>query len=529
MSTANLSRMLRWNTVRRGEREAVVDGEARLTYAELDARVDAMAFALRELGVGRGDIVAILGRNSIRYLVEIFAVARIGAVYLPLNWRLHANEISYILDHAGVLAILADGEFVDNVRRSDLPRLAHCLQHTDGEPAPGWLSADSLLTGWSGEPIPDADVGPDDLQRILYTSGTTAHPKGVMTTHGNVIWTQLGQILELGLSAADRTMMSAPLFHVSGLDAPGLTTLYIGGTVVLTHSFTGADVVRLIETERITGVVLAAQIVYDILRMPDLARRDLSSWRFAIFGGVPPAGCERFHAALPHVHRVDTFGMTELTNGASYLDAAHRDTKIGSQGTPFPHTDIRVVGPDGESLPPGEVGEIVVRGPKVAVGYWRDPEATAHAWRDGWFHSGDMAYLDEEGFLWFVDRQKDMIKSGGENIASAEIERVLAGHPAVDQVAVIGVPDSQWDQVPKAFVILRPDAHAATSDATSHSMGNSVGDSAKDIVDDLRAHCERHLARFKLPKHYAIVTELPRNDSGKVLKRVLREREGGPT
>jgi acyl-CoA synthetase (AMP-forming)/AMP-acid ligase II len=200
--------------------------------------------------------------------------------------------------------------------------------------------------------------------------------------------------------------------------------------------------------------------------------------------------------------------MTELTNGVCYLDAAHQRTKVGSQGAPFPHTDVAIVDSDGRPLPAGSVGEIVVRGPKVTLGYWRDPQATAAAWRDGWFHTGDMGYLDDDGYLWFVDRQKDMIKSGGENIASAEIERVLAAHPGVDEVAVIGVPDPRWDEVPKAFVVAR----------AGHTL----------TAEDLRAFCEQHLGRFKVPKHFAIVPTLPRNDSGKVLKRILREQEASP-
>jgi acyl-CoA synthetase (AMP-forming)/AMP-acid ligase II len=211
----------------------------------------------------------------------------------------------------------------------------------------------------------------------------------------------------------------------------------------------------------------------------------------------------RFKDRLPGVRTIDTFGMTEITNGACYMDAAHELEKLGAQGTPFPLVDLRVVGSDGEPLPPGEVGEIVVRGPKVSPGYWKDPEATASAWRGGWFHTGDMASIDEDGYLWFADRKHDMIRSGGENVASAEIERVLAAHPAVAEVAVVAYPDPRWDEVPKAFVILVAGAVATP--------------------EELVAHCEGHLARFKVPKHVEIVDYLPRNDSGKVLKRVLRD------
>ena len=444
-----------------------------------------------------------LGKNSATYVLEIFAAARIGAVFLPLNWRLHERELAYICGHAEVARLLVDEEFHCKAEAlAELETLRTTVTHADQAPA-GWASLPALLEAAPSEPVPDAEVGLDDLQRILYTSGTTSHPKGVMHTHGNVIWNQLGQLLELELTAADRTMVSAPLFHVSGIEAPGHATLYAGGTMVMTRSYAGRDVVELAARERVTGVVLAAQIVYDILAMPDLAEFDLSPLRFIIFGGVPPAGRRAVQDAFPHVRLVDTFGMTELTNGGCYMDAAHSRSKLGAQGTPFPHLDIRIVGPDDQPLPPGEIGEIAVRGLKVTPGYWRDPEATEKAWRDGWFHSGDMASIDEEGFLWFADRKGDMIRSGGENVASAEIERVLAAHPDVAEVAVIGIPDPRWDEVPKAFALLRPGATAT--------------------AEELLAHCSANLAKFKVPREMEIVSELPRNDSGKVLKRLLRE------
>jgi acyl-CoA synthetase (AMP-forming)/AMP-acid ligase II len=500
--TANLSRLLRFHVVRRGSKEALVDLDRRWTYAELDRDVDRHAQALLAAGARPGEVVAVLARNSATYVLEMLATARIGAVFLPLNWRLHERELSYVCDHAQVATLLVDEDFHDKAEAlGGLGSLRATVTHADNAPA-GWPTLDSLLTAVTSDPVPDAEVGLDDLQRILYTSGTTSHPKGVMHTHGNVIWNQLGQLLELELTTADRTMVSAPLFHVSGIEAPGHATLYAGGTMVMTRSYAGRDIVEVAARERVTGMVLAAQIVYDILAMPDLADFDLSPLRFIIFGGVPAAGRRAVQDAFPHVRLVDTFGMTELTNGACYMDAAHSRTMLGAQGTPFPHLDLRIVGPDDEPLPPGEIGEIAVRGLKVSPGYWRDAEATAKAWRNGWFHSGDMASIDEQGFLWFADRKTDMIRSGGENVASAEIERVLATHADVAEVAVIGIPDPKWDEVPKGFVILRPGATAT--------------------ADDLIAHCAANLAKFKVPKAMEIVSELPRNDSGKVLKRLLR-------
>ncbi|MDW5594871.1 AMP-binding protein [Conexibacter stalactiti] len=507
MPTANLARHLRRQVIRRASQEALVDGELRLTYRQLDAAVDHHARALTSAGIEPGDVVGIVARNHATYVLELYALARIGAIMLPLNWRLHARELGWIVEHSGLTTLIVDAEFEEKARAvQSLGAMRTTITHAAS--APGhWHALGALLEATAdGAPVADAETGLDDPQRILYTSGTTSHPKGVIHTNGNVTHNILGQLLELELSASDRTLVSAPLFHVSGLEAPGHTILAAGGTMVLTPTYAGREIVALAARERITGMVLAAQILLDILDMPDLGDYDLSALRFVIFAGVPPVVRRRFQEAFPHVRSIDTFGMTELTNGACYLDAAHSRSKLGSQGTPFPLMDIRVVDPStGAELPPGEVGEIVVRGPKVSPGYWRDPEATARAWRDGWFHSGDMASIDADGFLWFADRKGDMIKSGGENVASAEIERVIADHPAVAEVAVVAVPDPKWDEVPKAFVLLRADAELSEA--------------------ELLRHCGAQLARFKLPKQVAFVTALPRNDSGKVLKRVLRADE----
>jgi len=506
MPTANLARHLRRQTIRRASQEALIDRDRRWTYRQLDEAVDHHARALLKAGVEQGDVVGIVARNHATYVIEIYALARIGAIVLPLNWRLHARELGWIVEHSGLSTLIVDEEFEDKARAvQSLGAMRTTITHRRS--APGhWHALDALLEATAdGDPVPDAETGLDDVQRILYTSGTTSHPKGVIHTNGNVTHNILGQILELELTTRDRTLVSAPLFHVSGLEAPGHTILAAGGTMVLTPTYGGREIVALAARERITGMVLAAQILLDILDMPDLADFDLSALRFVIFAGVPPVVRRRFQETFPHVRSIDTFGMTELTNGACYLDAAHSRSKLGSQGTPFPLMDIRVVDAQGDPLPPGEVGEIVVRGPKVSPGYWRDPEATARAWRDGWFHSGDMASIDADGFLWFADRKGDMIKSGGENVASAEIERVIADHPDVAEVAVVAVPDPKWDEVPKAFVLLREGASLTAA--------------------ELVRHCGAHLARFKLPKHVEFVDGLPRNDSGKVLKRQLRAQE----
>lgn len=509
MPTANLSRLLDWNRARRPSKEALVQGDRRFTYAELDDEVHAHAAGLLDLGLKRGDIVAVLGDNSWQYVVHMLAACRIGAAFLPLNWRLHERELTYIMNHSGAVSLMTDHRFLDKahavLEATDVPVRAIVTDPQATTLPSGWTSFDAVSEVGRGQAVPDAEMELGDLQRILYTSGTTSHPKGVMISHGNVIWNQMGQILELELTVDDRILASAPFFHVSGLDVPGLTALYMGATLVLHESTSARHITELIQRERITGMVLAAQIVHDMRKMPDLDRFDLSSVRWMVACGMPPATFKQVQDEWSHIRMVDCYGMTELTNGGAYMDREHRYSKLGSQGRAFVHLDLRIVDDDRQPLPHGEVGEIAIRGPKVTSGYWRDPDATAAAYHDGWFYSGDLARIDEDGYLWFVDRKKDMIKSGGENVASIEIEAVLARHADVREVAVIGVPDARWDEVPKAFVVVGPNATVTEA--------------------ELKHWCAEHLAKFKVPRDVAIVEDLPRNDSGKVLKRVLRDLE----
>lgn len=497
----NIAALLRRSAWRRADAEALVDDGCRWTYAELDRDVDAHGHALLDVGVRPGDVVALVGRNSATYVTTLLAIARIGAISLPLNWRLHPRELAELCQRAGVAALVVDAGFDDAaVAIEAVPGVRAVI--VDGDAVGNRIPLSALLADARGRaPLADADVSGGDPQRILFTSGTTSRPKGVIHTHENSAYNLLAQVLELELTPDDRPLISAPLFHVSGLEAPGYHTLAVGGTMVLTRSYGGREIIELAARERATGVILAAQILFDILEMDDLESFDLSALRYAIFAGVPPTTRAAFRERLPHVRTIDTFAMTELTSVATMMDAAHERPKTGSQGRPSPFVRVEVMDPGGRRLPAGEVGEIAVRGPKVSPGYWNDPEATAAAWRDGWFRTGDMASIDEDGYLWFSDRKSQMIRSGGENISSAQVERVIADHPDVAEVAVIGVAHPRWEEVPKAYVVPRP--------------GRTL---APEVVV---AHCATSLGRFKVPKAVAIVDGLPRNDSGKVLKQRL--------
>ena len=344
----------------------------------------------------------------------------------------------------------------------------------------------------------------DDVHRLMYTSGTTGRPKGVMLTHANLAWKNLAHLVEFGFTSDDLGLACGPLYHVGALDLTTTSLIAAGATIVVHRAFDAAAVVDELERSRVTTVWLAPAMVNAIMALPDVEGRDLSSVRVIINGGekMPVPLIERIQRVFPAAWFADAYGLTETVSGDTFLDRDHIVTKLGSVGRPSLHLELEVWDEKGRAVPAGQRGEIVLRGPKVFKGYWRDPEATAQAFAGGWFHTGDVGIRDEDGYLFIVDRLKDMIVSGGENIAGSEVERVLYEHEAVLEVAVVGRPDDRWGEVPVAFVVLRP-GHQASR-------------------DELIAHCDGQLARFKVPKDVTFLDALPRNPSGKVLKRDLR-------
>jgi fatty-acyl-CoA synthase len=503
-ANANLSTILGWNVERHPDRDALVFGDRRWSYAELDRDVHALAAGLSARGVGTGDVVALLGSNSAAYLLSCLAVSRLGAVFLPLNHRLHGDELEYLIGHAEASLMLADASEWE--RADALVARVSSVREPIGLHAPAGAAectVESLMTAHRGETVADALVDADTLQRIMYTSGTTSRPKGAMLTHGNVLWNMVVQCRELELTGRDRVLNFAPMYHVGGLDIPGFGIWYAGGTMIVLDRFDARTILEQVEQEGITGMVMVATMVHLIRDLPDRDDHDTRSLRWLIFSQVAEPLYRETQRVFPSAALIEGYGLTETCNGVAYLHASGAEEKIGSAGTPVAHTELRVVDDAGTPVGVDELGEIVVRGPKVGPGYWRDPEATAAVHRDGWFHTGDIGRIDRDGYLYVVDRKKDMIRSGGENVASSEIERVLYEHEAVAEAAVVGVPDEHWGEVPKAFVVARP-GHEVDADAVI-------------------AHCRSRLAGFKTPKHVAFLDELPRNLTGKVLKRDLRE------
>lgn len=481
---------------------AVFEGET-TTYGEMAARAVASAGGLSEHGVGQGAVVALLSYNRPEFLETVFAANYLGAIVMPINWRLAAPEVRYILEHSQAHALVCDEALVelgnDATKGIETALARTCISHV--APA-GWTTlADLRASPAEAARVPAAA---DDVHRLMYTSGTTGRPKGVMITHGNLAWKNLAHVIEFGFTSADLGLACGPLYHVGALDLTTTSLIAVGATTIIHRAFDAAAVVDEIERSRVTTVWLAPAMVNAIMALPDIEQRDLSSVRVVVNGGekMPIPLIERLQRTFLSAWFADAYGLTETVSGDTFLDRASVLTRLGSVGRPCLYLELDIWDEEGRSLPPGERGEIVLRGPKVFKGYWRDPDATAAAFSGGWFHTGDVGVRDADGYLYVVDRLKDMIVSGGENIASSEIERVLYEHEAVLEAAVVGRPDERWGEVPVAFVVLRPDATVAE--------------------EDLLEHCRARLARFKVPKAITFLDTLPRNPSGKVLKRELR-------
>ena len=447
--------------------------------------------------------MALLSYNCPEFLEALFAANYLGAIAMPINWRLAAPEVRYILDHSGARALVCDESLLPLADEATVG-LEDSLVRVSITPvgAERWISLGDLRAD-SNEVGRVAAAG-DDVHRLMYTSGTTGRPKGVMLTHANLAWKNLAHTIEFGFTEADLGLACGPLYHVGALDLTTTSLIAAGATTIIHRSFDASDVVDEIERSRVSTVWLAPAMVNAIMALPDIEQRDLSSVRVVINGGekMPIPLIERIQRVFPSAWFADAYGLTETVSGDTFLDRESIVTKLGSVGRPCLYLELDVWDEAGASVPPGEQGEIVMRGPKVFKGYWRDGDATAAAFTGGWFHTGDIGVRDADGYLYIVDRLKDMIVSGGENIASSEIERVLYEHDSVLEAAVIGRPDDRWGEVPVAFVVLHQNEGATP--------------------DELIAHCEVQLARFKVPREITFVEALPRNPSGKVLKRELR-------
>jgi len=502
-----------------GPKVCVVDGNERFTYKEFGDRVNRLSNALLIMGVMPGDRVAFLGPNDHRILESYYGVVQIGAVLTCLNIRLASEELLYILNHCGAKVVCVDYEYTDRITPilKDLETAQKFILLTNGErpEAIDWPGYDNLLAAASPEPPPEPQMDENDVAEIFYTSGTTARPKGVMLTHRNLCANAYAYMTTLALTDSDVQLHTVPLFHVNGWGAPHALTA-VGGKHVMLRQFRAESVFEAIEREGVTIGAMVPAMLNILLNFPDYKKYNLSTWKKLILGGAPvPVSFIKTAAKKFGVDAHVVYGMTEASPIVTMatLKSHLKELPQGKQyklkaktGIEVIGVEVRVVDKDGKDVKDNgiEVGEIIVRGNNIMKGYWRDPEATNKAIIDGWLHTGDLATIDKDSYINIVDRDKDMIITGGENVASAEIEMAFYSHPAVLECAVIGVPDLKWGEVPKALVVLKPDKKAT----------------AKDLL----GHCATKLAKFKVPKSVEFLESLPKTGTSKIQKNVLREK-----
>lgn len=487
--------VLRRSARRTPARVAVEYGERAWTYEELDDAVSRAASVLLGEGLAPGDRVAAYGHNSDAYLIAFLACARAGLVHVPVNQHLTGDDLAYLLAQSGSSLVLTDpglaGRLPDGVRTL-------ALRDADG----------SLLTRLATTaPYDGPEPRTEDLVQLLYTSGTTALPKGAMMTHRALVHEYLSAITALDLSAGDRPVHSLPLYHSAQMHVFLLPYLAVGATNVILDAPDGERLFDLVETGRCDSLFAPPTVWIALANRPDFATRNLDGLRKAYYGAsiMPVPVLERLRARLPHLAFYNCFGQSEIGPLATVLGPDEHEGRMDSCGRPVLFVDARVVDEDGKDVPPGTPGEIVYRSPQLCEGYWDKPEETAEAFRDGWFHSGDLAVRDADGYFTIVDRVKDVINSGGVLVASRQVEDVLYTHEAVAEAAVIGLPDERWIEAVTAVVVPRGEV----------------------TEEQLIAHTREKLAAFKAPKRVVFVDELPRNASGKILKRTLRDRLAG--
>ena len=490
----NLSAFIRFHATATPDRIALTYDGMEVTYGDFWTRIRKAAAILAERGIGPDDVVAAFMKNSAAFLELAFAVSHLGAVFLPVNYRLAAEEAAYILGNADAKLLFADAEFAEMfAARNDIITVDDDAQH-------------ELARLGAPDKLPEIAVRqPGDLMRLMYTSGTTSHPKGVLHSYSNFYWKNMDHVMSLGLTRDDRLLVVGPLYHVGAFDLPGVAVLWLGGRLCVLRDFDPVDVLAAIQREKLTCAWMAPVMSSQILSHPDRDKYDVTSLRWTIGGGekTPESRIRAFGEFFTNARYIDGYGLTESCSGDTLMEAGMEIEKIGSTGRALAHVEVQIRDDDGNVLPPDSEGEICLRGPKITKGYWKDPEKTKASFFGDWFRTGDMGVLDADGFLYITDRKKDMIISGGENIASSEVERVIYRLDGVADAAVIGLPDERWGERPVAVVVMEP---GKTLDYAT-----------------LEAHCRAHLAGFKVPKALFLRDELPRNPSGKILKRVLRD------
>lgn len=501
----NVGQLLTKRAYRDPDVEAIFEpaSDRRFSFAELNGRSNQVANALRGSGVKHGDRVGLLLMNGVEFVESFFAAGKIGAVNVPLNWRLVADELEFILHDAGVSVLIYGSDFAEVAAelrsRGDKTAITTWIQ-VGGDATDGVADYDDWMGSASADEPESEGIG-DDLVFIMYTSGTTGLPKGVMHSHDTVMWAILTGTSTTDFVPGDRYLNSLPLFHVGALQ-PTLSCVYAGCSIVMLKAFDPTLSWELIRDEKITITLMVPVMLQFMLLTRDAEQHDASTLRWCMSGAAPVAKSliEQYDELGIEIHQV--YGLTETCGPACLISSADAITRAGSTGKAFFFTEVRVVREDGTDCDPEESGEVLVKGPHIMLGYWNRDEATADTIVDGWLHTGDVATMDAEGYVTIVDRVKDMLISGGENVYPAEIESVLLGHDKIADAGVIGIPSEKWGESPLAAIVPKDESLTA---------------------DEVIEFCKGKLAPFKAVKAVEFVTELPRNPSGKILKRELRD------
>lgn len=498
-NTSTVSDIIRRSAGRFPTDTAVEFADRRWTYAQLDAAVTAVARHLVDLGAKKGDRVAAYGKNSDVYLLLYLGCARAGIIHVPVNFQLKNDELDFILDNAGASIIFADADLIDAVTSTATGTAAetHTLESLVKVATTG-----DIAEAGAGE----FSVADTDIAQLLYTSGTTSAPKGAVMTHRALVHEYLSSLLALDLSAEDRAVHALPLYHSAQMHVFLLPLLSIGAHNIIVPAPVPDQLLALFEEREINSFFAAPTVWVALANSPELATRNLDSLRKAYYGAsiMPGPILDRLRQRLPELGFYNCFGQSELGPLCTVLRPEDHDAHPGSAGQPVMFVETRVIDADGTDVGPGQEGEMLYRSPQLCEGYWNRPEATAEAFVDGWFRSGDLVKVDEDGFVEVVDRVKDVINTGGVLVASRQVEDTIFELPQVAEVAVVGVADEKWIEAITAFVVLKDGQPELTADAVI-------------------AHVKDKLAGFKVPKRIEFVAELPKNSAGKILKRSLRD------
>jgi long-chain acyl-CoA synthetase len=499
-----LPEILRRSVGRDPKHEALVYGDRRISYGELAQMVDSLSFRLKEdYGVQKGDRVMLLLRNTPEFVVSFWAASQIGAISVPTNTRLKEPEIEYILKDSEPSILFVEPELWERVAQvKDRGKNLQAIFISGLERVAGAFLFSDLLRKSAPQKL-EVPATEEDVNSIMYTSGTTGAPKGAMLCHRNFIANSMTAQALCHLSSKDRLLIMAPMFHVTALNSQLIKIIHAGATGVLMRAFKTEDVLDTIERERITEMTGVPAMYSFILQSSTLERRNLSTLRYCGYGGAPAPVevIKTLKEKFPTWRLRNVYGLTEASSWVTMLPHDQTTIRPDSTGLPVPVDRLKIITERGEEVPQGEVGEILIQGPNVFKGYWRNPEATAESLKEGWLCTGDLGRFDEEGYLYVVDRKKEMVIRGGENVYCIEVENVLYQHPKVAEAAVTGAPDPIYGEVVKAVIVLKRNCMASES--------------------EIQDYCKKFLADYKIPKYVCFIDELPRNPAGKVIKKTL--------